>query len=84
MMKIFAYTRHAPASIGTPEEWFLVLINFSDGFRPLRWRLIWHTRAHSRQSIALSGGKWPEIPLGEPYRVDLPPMSGIVLQLTLK
>ena len=60
------------------------MINFSDEVQTPALALNLAYAGPFEAVDALSGGKWPDIPLGKPYRIDLPPMSGIVLQLTPK
>jgi glycosidase len=80
---VYAFTRHAPASADQPEEWFLVILNFSDESRSPVLALNLAYPGPFTAADALSGKAWPDVPAGLPYQVDLEPTSGVVLQLSL-
>jgi alpha-amylase len=78
---VYAYTRHAPPVGDSPEEWFLVILNFSDEARAPTLDLGLAYGGPFAAVDALSGERWPEVAGGEPYSVELDPASGTVLQL---
>lgn len=79
---VLAYTRHAPAGRGSPEELFLALLNMDFMAQEVSLEL---SPAYAGPFVAvdaLTGEAWPEVPAGAPYTVKLPARSGILLQLT--
>lgn len=79
---VYAYTRHAPPSDAGPEEWFLVILNFSGETRQPALGLNLAYEGPFTAVDALTGKTWPDLPAGEPYRLELAPTSGSVLQLS--
>ena len=69
-----------PAGV-SPEEWFLVVLNFGEEAQTADLGLNLAYPGSFMAVDALSGEPWPDVPAGEPYRVSLPPASGAVLQL---
>jgi len=78
---VYAFTRHAPPADNHPEEWFLVVLNFSDEPQTPKLELTLAYPGPFAAVDALSGESWPEIPAGERYQVELEPASGVILQL---
>ena len=78
---VYAYTRHIPPADGLPEEWFLVILNFSGETQAPTLELTLAYAGPFAAVDALTGASWPEIGAGEPYSVELSPASGVVLQL---
>ncbi|HNS51764.1 MAG TPA: alpha-amylase family glycosyl hydrolase [Anaerolineae bacterium] len=79
---VLAYTRHAPASDGFPEEVFPVVLNLDFMAQEVTLEL---SRAYAGPFVAvdaLSGEAWPDVPTGVPYAVKVPARSGLVLQLS--
>jgi alpha-amylase len=79
---VYAFTRHAPPAGDSPEEWFLVILNFSGEPRAPGLTLDLAYAGPFTVGDALSGEPWPDVPAGEPYVVELPPVTGVVLQLS--
>jgi glycosidase len=79
---VYAYTRHAPPSDSAPEEWFLIILNFSDEAQQPALGLSLAFQGPFAAVDALTGETWPEVPAGEAYRIELAPRSGSVLQLS--
>ena len=80
---VYAFTRHSPPTDDSPEEWFLVILNF-DG--ETQTSTLEFNLAYPGPFVAvdaLAGTKWPDVPPdNEPYEVELSPASGVVLQLS--
>ena len=81
--QVYAYTRHAPATTA-PEAWFLVVLNFGGEAQVAELALDLAHPGPFAAVDALTGEPWPGVPAGEPYRVELPPASGVVLQLSVE
>jgi glycosidase len=79
---VYAFTRHAPPAGDSPEEWFLVILNFSGQPQAPGLTLDLAYAGPFTVGDALSGELWPDVPAGEPYVVELPPVTGAVLQLS--
>ena len=79
---VYAYTRHAPSTAASPEEWFLVILNLSAEPQQAALELGLATPGPFVAVDALSGKAWPDVPADQPYRVELAPASGVVLQLS--
>ncbi len=79
---ILAYTRHAPASDGSPEELFLVLLNLDYMAQEVSLELNSAYAGPFAAVDVLSGEAWPDVPASAPYAVKLPARSGIILQLS--
>lgn len=79
---VYAYTRHLPSTDGTPEELFLVALNFSGEAQSAALDLDPAYGGPFTAVDALSGESWPPVPAEEPYQVELPPASGVILQLS--
>jgi len=79
---VYAFTRHAPLAEGRPEEWFLVILNFSGETQTPNLELALAYAGSFAAVDALSGQSWPDVPAGEPYAVELEPTSGVALQLS--
>ncbi len=79
---VYAFTRHAPASGEHPEEWFLIILNFSNKARSPVLALNLAYPGPFTAVDALNGEAWPEVPADQSYQVDVEPASGVVLQLS--
>jgi hypothetical protein len=79
---VYAFTRHTPPSDLSPEEWFLVIVNFSDETQQPALGLSLAFEGPFAAVDALTGESWLDVPAGEPYRPELSPKSGVVLQLS--
>ena len=78
---VYAFTRHAPPTEDRPEEWFLVVLNFSDEPQSARLELTLAYPGPFRVTDALRGDAWPEMEAGKRYSVELEATSSVVLQL---
>ena len=80
---VYAFTRHSPPADDSPEEWFLVILNFSGETQTSTLELNLAYPGPFAAVDALAGTKWPDVPPdNEPYEVELSPASGVVLQLS--
>jgi len=79
---VYAYTRHAPPTAASAEEWFLVILNLSGKPQQAALELGLATPGPFAAVDALSGEAWPDVPADQPYRVELAPASGVVLQFS--
>jgi alpha-amylase len=79
---VYAYTRHTPPTATSPEEWFLVILNFEGKAQQAALELGVAYPGPFAAVDALSGEAWPDVPAAQPYRLELAPASGVVLQLS--
>lgn len=79
---VLAYTRHAPAGSGSPEELFLVVLNMDFMAQDVTLELSSAYAGPFGAVDALSGEAWPDVPAGAPYAVKVPARSGLILQLS--
>ena len=79
---VLAYTRHAPAGNGSPEELFLVVLNLDFMAQEVSVELNAAYAGPLGAVDVLSGERWPDVAAGAPYAVKLPARGGAVLQLS--
>ncbi len=80
---VYAFTRHSPPRVDSAEEWFLVIINFSDEAQSSGLKLNLAYPGPFKAVDALTGAEWPDLPADDgTYEVELSPASSLVLQLS--
>ncbi|HDQ71425.1 MAG TPA: DUF3459 domain-containing protein [Chloroflexi bacterium] len=79
--KVYAYTRHAPPAGEQLEEWFLIVLNFSDEPQTPSLALNLTYPGPFEATDVLDEEPWPDLPADDVYRVELAPTSGAVLRL---
>jgi len=81
---VYAYSRHAPPDAGSPQEWFLVILNFGGEPQQATIELDLAYPGPYSAVDALGCQPWPDVPAGQPYQVEMPAASSVVLQLSPK
>ncbi len=79
---VYAFTRHIPPADSGPEEWFLVILNFGEQAQAPTLALDPAFEGSFAVTDLLTGQAWPNKVSGEAYSVKVPPLTGLVLQLT--